>query len=452
MNKKVILSVLGIILFFLTFYMIFDKNELEKDALIATVLKVEGDKITVQDNKNVIYTFNGDDLEIEVGNNVLLEYTGLIDKNKELQEVDITNYEVLKVSSDENGIPTDWLDNGIFKDYYIMASNKLKTLSLEEKIGQLLLVRYPDNNQKEVLTRYNLGGYVFFEKDFEDKTKSEVKNMISSLQQVSSIPLLTAVDEEGGKIVRISNNPNLVSSKFKSSSELYKTGGFEAIKQDTINKSQILYDLGLNVNLAPVVDVVTDPTAYMYDRSFKANTELTSVYAKTVIEASKDTGVSYTLKHFPGYGNNADTHTGTATDNRTMNAIEVNDFPPFEAGIEAKAEAVLVSHNTVLSIDSVNPISLSSTAHNLLRNELNFTGIIIADNLDMVAVSTISDVTVKAILAGNDIIITTDYEDSFNSIKEAIEEKRISEDLVDKLAFRVLAWKYYKGLMIENQK
>ncbi len=452
MNKKVILSVFGIVLFLLTFYFIFDKKELEKNDLTATVLKIEDDKITVQDSKNVIYTFNRDNIELEVGNTVLFEYAGLIDRNKEMQEVDITDYNVLKVSTDENGIPTDWFDNGIFKDYYIMANNKLKSLSLEEKIGQLLLVRYPDSNQKDILYKYNLGGYVFFENDFKDKTKLEVQNMISSLQESSNIPLITAVDEEGGKVVRISSNSNLVESKFESSSELYKTGGFEAIKKDTINKSRILYELGLNVNLAPVIDVVTDPSAYMYERSFKANTELTSTYAKTVIEASKGTGVSYTLKHFPGYGNNADTHIGTASDNRTMDAIEKNDFPPFEAGIDVKAEAILVSHNNVLSIDTSNPVSLSRSAHNLLRNNLGFTGIIIADNLDMAAVSSISDVTVKAILAGNDIVITTNYEESFNSIKEAIDANNISESLIDKLAFRVLAWKYYKGLMIENQK
>ena len=162
MNKKVILSVFGIVLFLLTFYFIFDKKELEKNDLTANVLKIEDDKITVQDSKNVIYTFNRDNIELEVGNTVLFEYAGLIDRNKEMQEVDITDYNVLKVSTDENGIPTDWFDNGIFKDYYIMANNKLKSLSLEEKIGQLLLVRYPDSNQKDILYKYNLGGYVFF--------------------------------------------------------------------------------------------------------------------------------------------------------------------------------------------------------------------------------------------------------------------------------------------------
>ena len=189
----------------------------------------------------------------------------------------------------------------------------------------------------------------------------------------------------------------------------------------------------------------------MYSRSLGQNTETTSTYAKTVIEASKDTGVSYTLKHFPGYGNNSDTHTGSSIDTRSYDDILNNDLPPFKSGIDQRAEAVLVSHNTVNSIDSNNPASLSASVHNLLRNELSFTGIIMTDDLAMGATSSIDNATVKAILAGNDLVITTDYATSFNDIKSAVENGTISEELINKLAFRVIAWKYYKGLMFVSK-
>ena len=290
------------------------------------------------------------------------------------------------------------------------------------------------------------------EKDFRDKTKPEVKEMINNLQNVSKVPILTAVDEEGGTVVRVSSNPNLASSKFESPRDLYLSGGFDKIRQDTINKSLLLSELGLNLNLAPVVDVSTNSGDYMYKRTLGENTELTSTYAKTVISVSKGLGVSYTLKHFPGYGNNSDTHTGQSIDNRSYDDIVKNDLPPFEAGINEGAEAVLVSHNTVTNIDSSNPASLSSDVHNILRNKLSFTGIVISDDLAMGAVSSIDNVAVKAITAGNDLLITTDYEESFNDIKEAVNNKTIDEGLIDKLAFRVLAWKYYKGLIFENQK
>lgn len=429
----------------------FNDNKSTPKTLTATVIGVNDGAFTVQDSNNIIYTFGLDDNSLEIGEVVKLEYDGSLNKNKEKQDNKVLGYKTVNGTSDSEGIPSEWQDNGIFKDFYIFAAKKLKTMSLDEKISQLLLVRYPDN-PIETLENYQFGGYVFFEKDFRDKTKPEVKDMINNLQNVSKVPILTAVDEEGGTVVRVSSNPNLASSKFESPRDLYLSGGFDKIKQDTINKSILLNELGLNLNLSPVVDVSTNSSDYMYKRALGENTDLTSTYAKTVINASKGLGVSYTLKHFPGYGNNADTHTGSVTDNRTYDDIVKNDLPPFEAGINEGAEAVLASHNIVTNIDSSNPASLSTNIHNLLRNKLGFTGIIISDDLAMGAVSSIDNVAVKAIMAGNDLIITTDYEESFNDIKDAVNNKTIDEGLIDKLAFRVLAWKYYKGLIFENQK
>ena len=254
------------------------------------------------------------------------------------------------------------------------------------------------------------------------------------------------------RVVRISSNPKIRSEKFLSSRELNQLGGMNKIKEDTIEKSTLLKELGLNVNLAPVVDVSTNSSDYMYERTIGENTDITSEFAKTVIKASKGKEVSYTLKHFPGYGNNRDTHTGSSTDNRTLDDIKKNDLPPFKAGIDEGAEAVLVSHNIVNSIDSSNPASLSPSVHNLLRNDLGFTGVIITDDLAMGATSSIDDAVVKAMLAGNDLLIVTDYEESINKIKKAIQDGTISEEQINKLAFRVLAWKYYKGIMFGIHK
>lgn len=459
MKEKIIFSfgciLLLIIGVFVSIHTLIKEPKIKSQKITARVLEVNNKKLTVQDKKNIIYTFHTSDLEVnaDVGDNVVIEYMGLIDKNKSVQNSSsVINYKTVEAVTNDDGVPTAWLDNGIFSDYYILANRKLQELSLDEKIGQLLLVRYPDTNAVSDLKKYNFAGFVFFEKDFKDKDRDEVKKWINNLQKESKIPLLTAVDEEGGKVVRVSSNPKLVSEKFKSSQELYREGGLSLIKEDTINKSKILNDLGLNLNLAPVVDVSTNSSDYMYERALGQNTAITSDYAKTVIEASKNTGVSYTLKHFPGYGNNADTHTGSSEDNRSYDDIVEYDLPPFESGIESGAEAILVSHNIVKSIDPNLPASLSVNVHNLLRNELDFTGLIMTDDLSMGALSSISNPTVKAILAGNDLIITTDYAESFHEIKSAVEDGTISQDLIDKLAFRVLAWKYYKGLMFEKIK
>lgn len=338
-------------------------------------------------------------------------------------------------------------NNSLFGKYYKKSLRKLKNMSIDQKIGQLLLVRYPEEEQKDVLKKYQFGGYLFFAKDFRNKTKDEVISMINDLQSTSKIPILTAVDEEGGVVVRVSSNPNLRSERFLSSQKLYELGGFDKIKEDTIEKSNLLRELGLNLNLAPVVDVSTNKDDYMYERSIGQNSDITAEYAKTVISASKGSGVSYTLKHFPGYGNNIDTHTASSIDNRSLDDIEKNDLPPFKAGIEAKAEAILVSHNIVDSIDNKNPASISQKVHKLLRKNLNFSGIVITDDLEMGATKDIEDKSVKAILAGNDLLIVTDYLESINEIKNAINNKIITENDLDKKVLKILEWKYYKKLL-----
>lgn len=368
-----------------------------------------------------------------------------LEKNKSECLLTENGQEEIDISEEKNEI--SWPDNGIFSEYYQNAYDMLQTLTLEEKIGQLFLVRYPNENQISILEQYHFGGYIFFAKDFKNKQEKQVQDEIKELQAIANIPILTAVDEEGGTVVRISSNSNLAKAKFKSPMELYQLGGFDIIAEDTKEKSYVLSNLGINLNLAPVVDVSTNVNDFMYKRTLGKETELTSTYAQTVISASKGTNVSYTLKHFPGYGNNVDTHIGTSIDKRTYEYILNHDLPPFQAGIEAGAEAVLVSHNIVTSIDENNPASLSPAIHELLKNDLGFTGVIITDDLAMAAVSEDENATVKAILAGNNIMITTDYEQSIASVKQAINEETISEEMIDKLVFRILAWKYYKGLM-----
>ena len=260
MDKKriLVLAITGILIVLGGITLFINHNLESKDektkTMVSTVMSVDDSTFTIQDSNNIIYTFVIVDNNLSVGDVIELEYNGSLNKNKALQDSKVLGYKTIKVSNDEKGVPSEWQDNGIFKDFYIFAAKKLKTMSLDEKIAQLLLVRYPDTNPVETLNKYQFGGYVFFEKDFRDKTKPEVKEMINNLQNVSKVPILTAVDEEGGTVVRVSSNPNLASSKFESPRDLYLSGGFEKIRQDTINKSLLLSELGLNLNLAPVVD------------------------------------------------------------------------------------------------------------------------------------------------------------------------------------------------------
>ena len=224
MNKKNILILLlivfvtilvsGILISLKVENMAYEEDTKE---LKAKVISVEGNSITIQDSDNIIYTFGMDGDDIHIGDFIKIEYTGDLNKNLDLQDNNIISYTSKEVTENSNGIPMDFLDNGIFKDYYKQAYDKLKELSLDEKINQILLVRYPDSNGDGILSENQFGGYVFFAKDFKDKSADDVKKMINRLQDVSNIPILTATDEEGGKVVRISSNPQLASTPFKSS-------------------------------------------------------------------------------------------------------------------------------------------------------------------------------------------------------------------------------------------
>jgi len=426
-------------------------NSAKVETSEVTVLSNDGKIVTVVTNDDKVIKLELQDKELKKGDILILEYTGILSDSTTKVSSDILNYRLRDLEKDDDGVPIDWKDNGIFSDYYLMAYNKLQTMTLNEKIGQLLLVNYQEDTASSAISEYGVGGFVFYEKDFKDKSTPEVQQMIEALQSKTKIPLLTAVDEEGGSVVRISSNSNLVSEKFKSPQELYTSGDFAAIKEDTIKKSEILSNLGLNLNLAPVVDVSTNASDYIYNRTLGKDSTLTSTYAKTVIEASKKNDVSYTLKHFPGYASNTDTHIGSSTDNRSFEEIKNNDLPPFEAGIKAGAEAVMFSHNIVTSIDSVNPSSLSKSVHDVLTTDLKYTGVSITDDLSMNALNSIDNKVVKALQAGNEIIMITDFAEATNDIKKAVNDGTLDESVIDKATFKVLSWKYYKGLMNNNK-
>ena len=120
---------------------------------------------------------------------------------------------------------------------------------------------------------------------------------------------------------------------------------------------------------------------------------------------------------------------------------------PFIEGIKANAESVMISHNIVSAIDDKNPASLSPEINKLLRDDLHFTGIIITDDLAMGATSNIKDNGYKAIKAGNNILITTEYQQTFNSIKNNLNNNNLTIDEINEKVFKVIAWKYYMNLI-----
>lgn len=334
----------------------------------------------------------------------------------------------------------------------------LADMTDEEKVGQLFFARCPAAGQAEKIEAYHLGGYLLFGRDFKDAagdwlTEKQFTETLRSYQAASAIPLLIGVDEEGGAVARASRNPNLFEAKCKSPQALFAQGGMEAIEADALSKNTRLLELGVNVNLAPVADVSTDPGDFIYDRAFGRDAKATAEYVRAVVENMDAAGVGSVLKHFPGYGNNADTHTGAALDERPWEQFITEDFLPFQAGIDAGAGAVLVSHNVASCMDAALPASLSPEVHRVLRQDLDFEGVILTDDLAMDAVDAYArdgSAAVLAVLAGNDMILTTDFETQIPQVLAALEDGTIPRELLDQAVSRVLAWKYDLGLLEEN--
>ena len=330
------------------------------------------------------------------------------------------------------------------------AQELLDGMTLEEKVGQMFIARCPETDAAQLAADYHLGGYILFGRDFKDKTAEQVTTDIQSYQDAAEIPLLIAVDEEGGTVNRVSSNPNLRSSPFRSPQSLYSEGGLELVRSDAQEKCRLLESLGININFAPVCDVSQDPADFIYDRTLGRDAQETSQYVAAVVETMAEEGMGSVLKHFPGYGNNTDTHTGVAYDDRPYDTFLTSDFLPFQAGIAAGADMVLVSHNIVSAMDEASPASLSPEVHRVLREDLGFTGVIVTDDLVMDGVRDFAgddEAAVLAVQAGNDLLCCTDFQTQVPAVLAAVESGEITEEQIDAAVLRVLTMKLRLGIL-----
>ncbi len=335
----------------------------------------------------------------------------------------------------------------------------LDRLTLEQKVGQLFFVRCAEPDMDKKILQYHLGGVLLFGQDFKDAdggwlSMDDFSAKLGSYQAASlydtGIPLFIGSDEEGGTVTRATRNPNLFSAKLASPQELWKRGGMEGLLNETEPYIYRLSMLGINVNFAPVADVSTDPGDFIYDRAFGQDAAVTADYVAQVVDVMGKAAVGSVLKHFPGYGNNVDTHTGIAIDKRARETFDTSDLLPFRAGIEAGASFVLVSHNIVTCMDADFPASLSPAVHRVLREELGFDGVILTDDLAMDAVKASAasgDVATLALLAGNDMLVTTDFEKQTPQVLTAVERGILPMETIDAACMRVLTAKYRLGML-----
>lgn len=359
---------------------------------------------------------------------------------EEIKDVEITGNEVIDTAS---RLMTD--DNELF----LRAVEIADGMTLEEKAGQLFFARFPDEGAEEEIACYHPAGYIFFGRDFENSSPEKFKTDIEKYQGESKITLLTGVDEEGGTVVRASKYPQFREAPFKSPRELYNEGGMDKVLEDAEEKSDFLKKLGINVNLAPVCDISNDSDNFIYDRSIGLDPQKTAEYVVRVQNEMKKHGMGSIIKHFPGYGDNADTHTGESIDTRDLDYLSRNDLVPFAAAVENSCDAILVSHNIIDAIDKDNIATLSPAVHEFLRNEMDFKGVIVTDDMAMGAVENIDsgDAAVKAVLAGNDLIITSDLKTQYEAVLQALKSGEIGDNRLDESVCRVLLWKLKMGII-----
>lgn len=334
------------------------------------------------------------------------------------------------------------------------TKSKLETyvdsMTLEQMVGQMFFARCPSSGAAAQINSYHPGGYILFARDFANQTPASVKSTIAGYQNASKTPMLIGVDEEGGTVVRVSKYPAFRPVPFWSPADIYNKYGIKGLVSDTAEKDALLKSLGINVNLGPVCDVSQNPSDYIYKRTLgKSGAETATAISAMVSQMKKDR-MGAVLKHFPGYGSNVDTHTGIAVDKRSIDSFRQNDFLPFAAGIKAGAGGIMINHNIVNCLDKGHPASLSPAVAKTLRNELGFNGVIMTDDLSMSAITKYTDgknAAVSAVIAGSDMLISSDFVNQYNAVLSAAKNGTISKNRIRQSCLRIVQWKVNLGLI-----
>ena len=344
-------------------------------------------------------------------------------------------------------------------------SDLLNSMTLEEKVYQLFIVKPESVAGVEKATKateatqkgfskYPVGGIVYFSTNIVKE--SQIKQMIASSQvyakEKRGIGLFIAVDEEGGSIARVANN--LETTKIDSMKKVGQRGDPSEAYQIGATIAGDISKLGFNLDFAPVADVIIEGrNTEIGSRSFGKDPSLVSAMVSQLVRGLQDNGVIGTLKHFPGHGSTIDnSHDGASITTRTLDDMEQTEFLPFQEGISAGVEFVMMSHLTAVEIDKEYPASLSQRiVTGILREKLNFEGVIITDALKMNAVSdsyTSDEAAVLALQAGVDVLLMpVNLSKAAGGILDAVEIGRISQDRIDESVRRILRVKWKYGLI-----
>lgn len=337
------------------------------------------------------------------------------------------------------------------------AEELLAGMSLREKLCQLMIVR-PEvltgespvtaagETTRLALEEYPVGGLIYSVDNLV--TQEQTREMIENTQSYSKIPLIISADEEGGNVGRLMYK---LGTTFIHSMYSYKDMGEDTAYQNALTIGTDMVSCLFNTDFAPVADVWTNPAnTVIGDRAYSDEFGQASELVAAAVRGFTESGVICCVKHFPGHGDTStDTHEGAAVVDKSLEELRGGEFLPFEAGIEAGVDMVMVGHITVTAVDD-EPATIShEVITGLLREELGWDGVVVTDSLDMGALAgyEIGEVCVKYLEAGGDIMLgIPDLAAALTALETAVTEGRLTEQRIDESALRVLMLKLSHGV------
>lgn len=365
--------------------------------------------------------------------------------------------------------PTPLPTAGNLEDQQLKTVDDLiNSMTLEEKVGQIFIVAFREDSSSHPITSldattkqqihdFNPGGVVLFSENID--TIPQTQKLIKDMQENSKIPMFIAVDEEGGRISRIGNNPKIHSTKIPSANIIGLADDPELAYQAGTVLGKELSSLGFNMNFAPVADVNTNPqNPVIGDRAYGSDPYNVGSIVQEISKGMQDQGVCSVLKHFPGHGDTSlDSHHGQVVINHDIERIRQIELIPFEKGIQSGADGVMTAHIMLPNIIGEDlPSTLSGEIlTGLLRKELGHEKLIITDAMNMKAISSYwssSEAAVMAFMAGADIILMpSSLGEAYNGVLEAVKNGQITEERLNESLQRILTVKFQRNI-IGNRK
>ncbi|WP_145148925.1 beta-N-acetylhexosaminidase [Paenibacillus xylanexedens] len=331
----------------------------------------------------------------------------------------------------------------------------LNNLTLEQKVGQLLMCGFHGQHADEQITRlirdHHVGGVIYFRRNVQsvDQLTRLSEELRGIAGEAGDLPLMISVDQEGGMVARIDKEGV---TQVPGNMALGATGNPDYTLECARILGRELKRTGIDMNLAPVVDVNNNALNPVIGvRSYGENAESVAAHGAAAITGYQSQGIAATAKHFPGHGDTAvDSHLGMVTVPHDRNRLEQIELLPFRRAIEAGVDAIMTAHVIFPAIEPEPiPATLSrKVLTGLLREEMGFEGIIITDCLEMHAISKpygVAEAAIRAVEAGADLILVShtlqDQVAAVEAIIEAVRTGRISEEIINKALERIITWK-----------